>query len=402
MVHEALESVVQLSSDSKGTTRHVRLKHLTTLAEVRASNETIHVYVVAIPQKSASAALKTLKDAKLDRSNVDLQHLRRFVKPAYLPHRLREELCSDGSNDDVAYLYMCPTSQIQLPELSLLLRTHCDSPFYEATEDPAILTIPVPSHAPTSAVQAADWSLRYWPISYKNTNPYGPHPALVRRAEAELIGPQGDGVTKKLHLAEQVAREARETGIGERAGCVIVARNQLGFAKEEIVAVSGDARWSSGNHRSGPGNVMAHAVLRAIGMVARKRLKLEGVQSLASESDGLVGATEAFAEEPLTRLEAHYFDQNNLAHNGYLCCDLEIYVTHEPCVMCSMAILHSRFSQCVFARRMPLTGAMTADRAGLGHGLFWRPAELNWKFLCWETEDYEQVKDEQLEECLNV
>jgi tRNA-specific adenosine deaminase 3 len=86
---------------------------------------------------------------------------------------------------------------------------------------------------------------------------------------------------------------------------------------------------------------------------------------------------------------------------------MELYVTHEPCVMCSMAILHSRFGRVVIGRGMGGTGGMMAERrrddcndcndcnehgggeegcggdeAGLRYGLFWR-GELNWKVLCW-------------------
>lgn len=333
---------------------------------------------------------RILKDANLDRSEIDLQHIRRFVKPEYLPTHVRELLLQGGLEQDVACLFMCPTSRIELAELISLFRTHKASPFCNAEASPKIVSTAVPSYAPTSAAQAADWSQRYWPISYKNTNPYGPHPALVGRAEAELLGSSRDGVATKLQLAEKVASEAQSVSIGEKTGCVIVARHQPGFTEKEVVAVAGDARWCGNESRNGPGNVTAHAVMRAIGMVAFKRRKLEAASedssSISSQIADARNEEMVFKEEPLTSFESHYLSINNLAPNGYLCCELEIYITHEPCVMCSMAILHSRFSRCIFGRRMPLTGAMTADSEGLGHGLFWRPAELNWKLLCWELE----------------
>jgi tRNA-specific adenosine deaminase 3 len=62
--------------------------------------------------------------------------------------------------------------------------------------------------------------------------------------------------------------------------------------------------------------------------------------------------------------------------------------------------LHSRFRRCIFSKRMPRTGGMTSDSVdatplagGLKHGLFWRPSELNWKFLAWEFK--EENKDKQ-------
>jgi tRNA-specific adenosine deaminase 3 len=101
----------------------------------------------------------------------------------------------------------------------------------------------------------------------------------------------------------------------------------------------------------------------------------------------------SFLDEPMTFLEAHYFAPNTLMPRGYLCLNLEVYTTHEPCVMCSMALLHSRFSRVVFAKEMPLTGGLVVKRknptefsetlVGAKYGLFWR-TELNWKFLCWQ------------------
>jgi tRNA-specific adenosine deaminase 3 len=124
---------------------------------------------------------------------------------------------------------------------------------------------------------------------------------------------------------------------------------------------------------------MAHAVMRAIGMVARKRVRDEGA------SDNLTGGEVAY-DVPLTSVEQSFFSADNLPTAGYLCLDLDIYITHEPCVMCSMAILHSRFRRCVFGRPVKATGGLTTEH-GLGYGIFWRPAELNWKFLAWQWEN---------------
>lgn len=231
---------------------------------------------------------------------------------------------------------------------------------------------------------------------------------MVGRAEAELLGETGDGVKDKIELAKLVAGQCEEMGIGERIGCVIVARSQEGLDEEEVVAVVGDTRWCSAAtpgmpeaDRSGSGNVMAHAVMRAIAMVANKRLRV-ATNSASNGDCSVLNSQTAYCDGPLTPFESKYYSNDNLTPNGYLCVDLDIYVTHEPCVMCAMAIVHSRFARCIFAKRMPLTGAMTADDdRGLGHGLFWRPAELNWKLMCWEWE-CDGETDGEVDERLNV
>ena len=103
---------------------------------------------------------------------------------------------------------------------------------------------------------------------------------------------------------------------------------------------------------------------------------------------------------PLTDHERSAFDVSNMIPNGYLCVDLEMYLTHEPCLMCSMAIVHSRFSRCIFLQKTPASGGFAAD-SGLGYGLFWR-SELNWKLLCWEWTNAKQREGIELEEGTQV
>lgn len=303
--------------------------------------------------------------------------------------------------------------------------------------DPIIFSIQVPRLAPTSQEQASSWCSQYWPTVYKKSNPFGPHPSIVSRSEQEIRGE----VEKWMALATEAALQADLTGSGEAVGVVIVERtNSVG----RPVAVAGDARWMDWSCK-GQGNVTAHAVLRAISMVASGLRETEQSASIASDPTSSLPAERAPADQSMCtalpstqQLEtdktkviksgvessslnpeeaiwnakpdpeitsvyapggkqvhtdnifqdrlmlASEKDHNNqpVTEAGYLCHELEIYCTHEPCVMCSMAILHSRFGKMVFQNRMPETGGMCAD-GELGHGLFWRK-ELNWTVLAWQ------------------
>jgi len=129
-------------------------------------------------------------------------------------------------------------------------------------------------------------------------------------------------------------------------------------------------------------------------MVARKRVRVAPPRNSATKNgERLVtpvthasntpeSISKSLLDYPLTPTEQASFDEDNIVPNGYLCVDLEIYLTHEPCLMCSMAIVHSRFTRCIFDQRIPNSGGLAAD-SGLGYGLFWR-SELNWKLLCWQ------------------
>lgn len=298
---------------------------------------------------------------------------------------------SEAKEDDdaVRYFLASPASAIKHADLVKALRS--SPPFNARVSPPRIFTITVPSLAPTSAEQAQTWSEKYWPIAYKNTNPFGPHPSLVARNAAEVE----EGAGHWLAMAQEAGLNTCDMGLGEPVGCVVVDNSK---DPKQVVAIAGDCRWRSpvggAEAREGCGNVMAHAVQRAIAIVAKKRLKAAGRDPSTLDRS-------LFCDSPLTELESTHFVKENIPSSGYLCVDLDIYITHEPCVMCSMAILHSRFKRCIFGRRMPRTGGLTADTVdgkidvglelnngrGLGHGIFWRPSELNWKLLAWEWQD---------------
>lgn len=59
----------------------------------------------------------------------------------------------------------------------------------------------------------------------------------------------------------------------------------------------------------------------------------------------------------------------------YLCSNLYIFVTHEPCTMCCMALLHSRVSHVFYAQKMDLTGGFESN-----YGIHWR-SDLNHRFI---------------------
>jgi len=355
---------------------------LKTILEIHAGHATIDVHVIRVPVRAASDILSRLKDIEPKATTkVDLQHVRRFAKFDDLPSQLKTSFstydggCPVDDNTVVPreiYLIGMPAESMSIH----ILKEHIRSRVLDTPEE-FVWTIPVPLCAPTSQEQANLWSRNYWPTVYKRTNPYGPHPSIVSRAEGEMYKDMHIWVT----LATRVGKAARDNGLGEAIGAVIVER-QSGHARP--VAVAGDARWIHAE-KDGVGNVMAHAVLRAVGMYATKLINAQSDEPAAS-----TGLWDTFGHQPLLSQEQVIYDASQAQQDGYLCHNLEIYLTHEPCVMCSMALVHSRFGRVVFGHRMPKTGGLCGQReSGIGHGLFWR-SELNWCMLAWELDFVEQ------------
>lgn len=85
-------------------------------------------------------------------------------------------------------------------------------------------------------------------------------------------------------------------------------------------------------------------------------------------------------------LERRNGDRDNKDGNmNYLCHDLLVYTTFEPCVMCSMALVHSRIRQLVYLQKIPPTGGIESSYyIGDMEG-------LNWKFNIWKWIGAEQI-----------
>lgn len=362
---------------------------LKTVLEVRAGNSVADAYFTFVPVKFADTVLSTLRQMLSGVSSINLQHLRRYVKFVDLPDALKETLLLCGLGQQVTqtpsehlFLLVGTSSSIDILTLKEALSKVLPSSLYQ---DPWIGTTAIPLLAPTSQAQATSWTATHWPTVYKKNNPFGPHPHILSRAEDEV----SSDLVAWLDTAHKVAASSVAAGIGEPVGAVIVRRDKgVSYA----VALAGDARWGLGQNSRG-GNVMAHATLRAIGLVAQKMRMLDGEGTFVP--DLLLNKLESsiFFDEPLLPDENAIFQNKVLPPNGYLCHNLEIYLTHEPCAMCSMALLHSRFARVVFDKRMPKTGGLCSETEsftespvkamlGLGHGLFWRK-ELNWSLLAW-------------------
>jgi tRNA-specific adenosine deaminase 3 len=457
---EELISISHSSQSISGSSETGYFIPLKTTLETRKKEVVIDIWVTVIGVKQASLGLSLIRNILPDDGGIDLGHLRRFAKLEDVPQHVRDIVASRNESkkdtgaaavDDIDNLgkevlrgnseataglvnnfekelstdegdaivdpqkeSLTERAAINLdkgPSTERLLMVGATSVISKAEiikilstvlSDPIIFSIPASFLAPTSQEQATLWSSRYWPTVYKKTNPFGPHPSIVSRAELDIR----DEVKKWMELATEAARQAGTAGSGEAVGVVIVERRN-GIARP--VAVAGDARWLDWP-RSKRGNVTAHAALRAIAMVSEglrlteetKKAQLTsigGTRSDTGELEPRVGSENfqeittvvpvekaedvpsIFRDQPFLEVEKRLYDASG-NEDGYLCHDLELYCTHEPCIMCSMAIVHSRFGRVIFKHRMPDTGGLCAD-GKLGHGLFWRK-ELNWTLLAWQ------------------
>lgn len=107
---------------------------------------------------------------------------------------------------------------------------------------------------------------------------------------------------------------------------------------------------------------LRHAVLNVVRALADHRAAsvpsptpvdpatTEPVPALPTDTTSLAHGPAADVATPDANIAA--------ARNGtnYLLTSLTLFVTHEPCIMCSMALTHSRVKEVVFLMPMPATG----------------------------------------------
>lgn len=220
--------------------------------------------------------------------------------------------------------------------------------------------VPVPKRSAHTPDQLQEWK-QHWPVSY---TPVRLGPTADIRSRDWTTG-RRDWYQQQLaevcELAERSRLERGELGIAcsvyETYNPRVHAFGSPGGRVPVRMASGTDTRCSSSNP-------LCHAFAGLIDAVAeldRKGLR-QTVQSPPSGADSPSGSsTPTKSDSP-----------------PYLLTGLTVFASHEPCLLCSMALLHSRIAVLCYARAMPGSG---------GCGSVYRVHEqegLNHRFEVWQ------------------
>ncbi|XP_069609050.1 probable inactive tRNA-specific adenosine deaminase-like protein 3 isoform X1 [Ranitomeya imitator] len=196
--------------------------------------------------------------------------------------------------------------------------------------------ISVPSRAARNQKEQHVWG-SIWPSTYhakrKNTNMEVGSNGEALSQEEKLR------VLKNMQWALEAAQQNQAKG-KKGVGAVVVDRES-----GKVLAIGTDQTGANGSP-------LLHACMVAIDMVAHQQgggafaglFSMEENYKAKSLEEAKKGV-ETLGNEREKRKHSMEKDEN--AEIPYLCTGCEVYVTHEPCVMCSMALLHSRVS-CVY------------------------------------------------------
>ncbi|KAM8857830.1 putative inactive tRNA-specific adenosine deaminase-like protein 3 isoform 1-T2 [Synchiropus picturatus] len=225
-----------------------------------------------------------------------------------LQHIKRVRACKEENSPHPLEVLLCLTAEAPDSELvsikSLLPPEEIN---HDGLGEPFV--VKVPARAPLTRPQF-EIASKYWPTSFHEDK----HVTVALSGELFSTA-QKTRMHTYMSAALAAAKEAKGLGM-EAVGAVVVDP-----ATETVIAVGHDCRTDHPLH---------HAVMVCIDLVAR--------------SQG--GGCYSFDQYPACSFTSVASDPSAEASAlPYICTGYDIYVTREPCVMCAMALLHSRIGR---------------------------------------------------------
>ncbi|KAG9285885.1 hypothetical protein G9A89_013310 [Geosiphon pyriformis] len=286
--------------------------------EETRSLETVDVYVSDIEPKETGRAIKFIR-TKCP-SSKDLEHAKSIKR---MP-------LNDGGF--TLTIILCPTSLITFQDLEALIRSNgLDKVLSPRTEK-------ISKYPPYTKAQFEEWR-RLWPLNFRE------NPKSVINLNKKDIEKYNGYMNKAIELAAEAKIKGEEP-----IGCLIIDPNN-----DTIFAESHDTRVETSHP-------LRHALLNCINHIGDREKSLNAKNSEDQEYFAPLPQKRKVEE---IKYEENNFQESNIKINKskapasvYLCKGYDVFLTHEPCIMCSMALVHSRISRVFYGKISPNSGGL--------------------------------------------
>lgn len=136
----------------------------------------------------------------------------------------------------------------------------------------------------------------------------------------------------------------------------------------------------------------SHSTMKAIDNVARAHGG--GAWKTASEDSAQMQTVLTFARQQFRQFKAlHLEPTEELKYGSYLCTGYDFYLTDEPCLMCAMAMVHSRVRRIFFRRDNERNGALGGGNQLKLHGV----KELNHHYQVFRVNEEREAQEPEQE-----
>jgi tRNA-specific adenosine deaminase 3 len=211
--------------------------------------------------------------------------------------------------------------------------------------------------APPAVLQQIAAGNALWPL-----NPHCYSKCAETQQEARAItDSERRSMLQCMRLALQDAERCNALGPRKGhccAGAVIVDPQQSGAVTVatgyDAVVAQLQGQWQEGGLLTALQHPLMHPVVVCVGAVAAAQLAASPANTAAATEAAAEQADQSDTVDASTASSSSGSD----SRGQYLCTGYDVYLTHEPCCLCAMALVHSRARRVIYGAPSPDCGVL--------------------------------------------